>query len=126
MIVPAISWATTYHPLQQYGLKLKIVDVELGPINLDTAQLEAAIGPRTRAIVGVSILSKAAALDVMQALRRPTGALFPRETIARSLDAELGGRKTGAPTAIGTFSTFFSHHIWAMEGGVGMTKDREL
>ena len=29
VIVPAISWATTYHPLQQYGLKLKIVDVEL-------------------------------------------------------------------------------------------------
>ncbi len=28
IIVPAISWATTYHPLQQYGLKLKIVDVE--------------------------------------------------------------------------------------------------
>ena len=29
VVVPAISWATTYHPLQQYGLKLKIVDVEL-------------------------------------------------------------------------------------------------
>ena len=37
VIVPAISWATTYHPLQQDGLKFKIVDVELDTINLDTA-----------------------------------------------------------------------------------------
>ena len=51
VIVPAISWATTYHPLQQYGLKLKIVDVELDTINMDTAQLEArdrAAHPRHR------------------------------------------------------------------------------
>ena len=50
-IVPAISWATTYHPLQQYGLRLKIVDVERDTINVDFAQFEAAISPRTRAII---------------------------------------------------------------------------
>src|SRR5215467_12891116 len=44
VIVPAISWATTYHPLQQYGLRLKIVDVEIDTINMDTRQLEWAIG----------------------------------------------------------------------------------
>src|SRR5215510_9995881 len=38
VIVPAISWATTYHPLQQYGLKLKIVDVELNSLNMDVSQ----------------------------------------------------------------------------------------
>jgi hypothetical protein len=39
-IVPAISWATTYHPLQQYGLKLRFVDVDLNTLNMDAAQLE--------------------------------------------------------------------------------------
>ena len=43
VIVPAISWATTYHPLQQYGLKIRVVDVELDSINMDVTQLEAAL-----------------------------------------------------------------------------------
>ena len=85
MIVPAISWATTYHPLQQYGLKLKIVDVELDTINLDTAQLEAAIGPRTRAIVGVSILGNPAALDVMRRFADQRGLYFLEDNANRSM-----------------------------------------
>src|SRR5262245_44026187 len=35
VIVPAISWATTYHPLQQYGLRLRFVDVDLHTLNID-------------------------------------------------------------------------------------------
>src|SRR6476620_1945621 len=63
VIVPAVAWATTYHPLQQYGLKMKILDVELDTINMDVSQLEAAMSPRTRAVVGVSILGNPMALD---------------------------------------------------------------
>ena len=47
-IVPALSWSTTYHPLQQYGLKLKFVDIELDTLNMDVSKLETALGPRTR------------------------------------------------------------------------------
>ena len=47
VIVPAISWATTFHPLQQYGLKLRFVDVELETLNMDVSRLEAALTPRT-------------------------------------------------------------------------------
>ena len=39
VIVPAISWSTTYHPLQQYGLKLRFVDVELETLNMDVSRL---------------------------------------------------------------------------------------
>ena len=125
IIVPAISWATTYHPLQQYGLRLKIVDVELETINLDTAQLAAAIGPRTRAIVGVSILGNPAALDVIRRFADER-VLYFIEDNCESLDAELAGRKTGTFGHIGTFSTFFSHHISTMEGGIVLTDDQEL
>ena len=45
VIVPAISWATTYHPLQQYGLRLRFVDVDLQTLNMDVSQLEAALTP---------------------------------------------------------------------------------
>ncbi len=125
VIVPAISWATTYHPLQQYGLKLKIVDVELETLNLDTRQLEAALTPRTRAIMGVSILGNPAALDVLRRFADERGLYFIEDN-CESMDAELAGRKAGTFGHLSTFSTFFSHHISTMEGGMVTTDDREL
>jgi CDP-6-deoxy-D-xylo-4-hexulose-3-dehydrase len=125
VIVPAISWATTYHPLQQYGLKLKIVDVELDTINMDVRQLEAAMGPRTRAIVGVSILGNPAALDVMRRFADERGMYFIEDN-CESMDAELGDRKAGTFGHLSTFSSFFSHHISTGEGGMVTTDDREL
>src|SRR5258707_8061407 len=91
VIVPAISWATTYHPLQQYGLKLKIVDIELATINMDVRQLAAEIGPRTRAIVGASILGNPAALDVMRRFADERGLYFIEDN-CESMDAELQAR----------------------------------
>src|SRR5215510_7284528 len=94
VIVPAISWATTYHPLQQYGLKLKIVDIDLQTINMDCRQLEAALSPRTRAIVGVSILGNPAALDVMRRFADQHDLYFIEDN-CESMDAELAGKKAG-------------------------------
>jgi CDP-4-dehydro-6-deoxyglucose reductase, E1 len=125
VIVPAISWATTYHPIQQYGLKLKIVDVEIDTINIDVSQLEAAMGPRTRAIMGVSILGNPAALDVMRRFADERGLYFIEDN-CESMDAELGGRKAGTFGHLSTFSSYFSHHISTMEGGMVTTDDREL
>lgn len=125
VIVPAISWSTTYHPLQQYGLKLRFVDVELESLNLDVSKLERALTPRTRAIVAVSILGNPAALDVMQRFAREHG-LYLIEDNCESMDAELNGTKTGTFGDLNTFSFFFSHHISTMEGGIVLTNDLEL
>ena len=125
VIVPAVSWATTYHPLQQYGLRLKILDIELETLNMDVSQLERAIGERTRAIVGVSILGNPAALDVMRAAADRHG-LYLIEDNCESMDAELAGRKAGTFGHISTFSLFYSHHISTVEGGVVTTDEREL
>src|ERR1044072_4907318 len=92
VIVPAISWATTYHPLQQYGLKLRIVDVEMETLNIDPAKLERALTPRTRAIVAVSILGNPAALDTIQQFARKHGLYFLEDNCA-SMDRELNRRK---------------------------------
>jgi len=125
VIVPAISWATTYHPFQQYGLKLRFLDVELDTLNIDTTQLQAALTPKTKAIVAVSILGNPAALDIMRAFADAHG-LTMLEDNCESLDAELNGQKTGTFGDIGTFSFFFSHHISTGEGGMLITDDAEL
>ncbi len=125
VIVPAISWATTYHPLQQYGLRLRFVDVDLQTLNIDVTQLQAALTPKTRAIVAVSILGNPAALDVIIAFARRNG-LYVLEDNCESMDAEIDGRKTGTFGDLNTFSFFFSHHISTMEGGMILTDDEEL
>ena len=125
VIVPALSWATTYHPLQQYGLRLRFVDIDLGSLNLDVAQLEQALTPRTRAIVAVSILGNPARLDVLRAFADAHG-LALIEDNCESMDAEVAGRKCGTFGHLNTFSFFFSHHISTMEGGIVLTDDDEL
>lgn len=125
VIVPAISWSTTYHPLQQYGLKLRFVDVDIETLNIDVTKLERALTPRTRAIVAVSILGNPAQLDVLECFARKHG-LYLLEDNCESMDAELNGRKTGTFGLVNTFSFFFSHHISTMEGGIVLTNDLEM
>src|SRR4030095_11010787 len=125
VIVPSISWATTYYPLQQYGLRLRFVDVELTTLNMDVSRLEQALTPRTRMVVAVSILGNPCALDTMRAFCDRHG-LYLFEDNCESMGATLGGRSCGTFGDLNTFSSFFSHHISTMEGGVVATDDVEL
>jgi CDP-6-deoxy-D-xylo-4-hexulose-3-dehydrase len=125
VIVPAISWSTTFYPLMQYGLKLRFIDVELETLNMDVSQLEAALTPRTRMVVGVSILGNPCALDVMRRFCDQHDLYFFEDN-CESMGASLNGKPCGTFGDIGTFSTFFSHHISTMEGGVSVTDDEEL
>jgi CDP-4-dehydro-6-deoxyglucose reductase, E1 len=125
VIVPTISWATTYYPLQQYGLRLRFVDVDLTTLNMDVSQLEQALTPRTRMVVAVSILGNPCALDTLRAFCDRHG-LYLFEDNCESMGATLGGRPCGTFGDINTFSSFFSHHISTMEGGVIATDNVEL
>ena len=125
VIVPAVSWGTTYHPLQQYGLKLKIVDIDLNTLNIDVSKLDQALSRRTRAIVAVSILGNPADLEIIRNFAN-THNLYLIEDNCESLDAELNGKKTGTFGDVSTFSFFFSHHIATMEGGMVLTDHHEI
>jgi CDP-4-dehydro-6-deoxyglucose reductase, E1 len=125
VIVPAISWPTTYYPLHQYGLRLRFVDVELETLNMDVSQVERAITPRTRMIVAVNILGNPSALDVLRKICDRHG-LWLFEDNCESLGAALGGRPCGTFGDLGTFSFFFSHQISTMEGGMLVTDDTEI
>jgi len=125
VIVPAISWATTYYPLQQYGLRLRFVDIELDTLNMDVSRLEQALTPRTRMVVAVSILGNPCALDRLRSFCDRHG-LYLFEDNCESMGAALNERFTGTFGDIGTFSTFYSHHISTMEGGVLVTDNTAL
>ena len=56
VIVPAVSWSTTYYPLHQYGLKMKFVDIDGQTLNLDLDALEESISEKTRAVFAVNLL----------------------------------------------------------------------
>jgi CDP-6-deoxy-D-xylo-4-hexulose-3-dehydrase len=75
--------------------------------------------------MGVSILGNPAALDVMRRFADERGLYFIEDN-CESMDAELNGRKAGTFGHLSTFSSFFSHHISTMEGGMIVTDDREL
>ena len=125
VIVPAISWATTYHPLQQYGLKLRFVDVELETLNMDVSCLEAALTPSTKMVVAVSVLGNPASLDVIRRFCDDHG-LYLLEDNCESMGASLHGRLCGTFGDVNTFSTFYSHHLSTMEGGLIVTNDTEI
>ena len=125
VIVPAVSWSTTYFPLHQYGLKLKFVDIDLETLNIDVAALRAAIGPATRAIFAVNLLGNPCEYDEIRALA-DKHSLVLIEDNCESMGATFEGRQAGTFGLMGSFSTFFSHHISTMEGGVVCTDDEEL
>ncbi len=125
VIVPAVSWSTTYYPLHQYGLKMRFVDIDVETLNYDLNQLQAAITDKTRLIMAVNLLGNP---NDFARIRDIIGTRDIRivEDNCESLGAEFEGKKAGTFGVMGTFSSFFSHHISTMEGGLIVTGDEEL
>lgn len=125
VIVPAVSWSTTYYPISQLGFKLKFVDVDVATLNATPEAIEEAIGPKTAGIVVVNLLGNPSKLREIRALADAHG-LFMVEDNCESMGAKYDNQFAGTFGHIGTFSTFFSHHISTMEGGVSLTDSLEL
>lgn len=125
VIVPCISWSTTFHPLHQYGLKLRFADIDLETLNYDIDGLKAAVTERTKMIVAVSILGNPCRFDEITKLCEEKG-LILFEDNCESMGARFNGRHTGTFGLVNTFSTFFSHHISTIEGGLVLTDDKEI
>lgn len=125
IIVPTVSWSTTYFPLQQYGLKVKFVDIDINTLNYDLTELNKAVNDKTKAIMAVNLLGNSNDFD--QIFRIIAGRnIIIIEDNCESLGAKYNNKYTGTFGIMGTFSSFFSHHIATMEGGVVVTDDEEL
>lgn len=125
VIVPCISWATTFYPLQQYGLKLKFVDIELETLNYDIAELKKAVSDKTRMIVTVSVLGNPNYYDEIEKICEENDIILFDDN-CESMGAKYNGKYTGTSGLVNTYSTFFSHHISTMEGGLILTDDYEI
>lgn len=125
IIVPAVSWSTTYYPLAQYGLIQKFVDIDHETLNYDLDALALAVTERTRAIMTVNLLGNP------NDFTRITEIVGDRKIVilednCESMGAKFDGKFTGTFGHVASFSSFFSHHISTMEGGMVTTDDEEL
>lgn len=113
-IVPAMAWNTTFSPLVQHGLGLRILDIDdtwnappifLAPLN-----------------VSCSILGNPDRIN-KDTDDRLEGYLI--EDCCESLGARIGGELCGTRGLMNTFSFFYSHQLSAIEGGMVLTNDDE-
>lgn len=125
IIVPAVSWATTYYPIRQLGFTPVIVDIDLDTLNIDPRRVQEALTARTKAVLAVNLLGNPAPLLDLAEIADEHGLLLLEDN-CESLGATLDGRQTGTFGLFGTYSSFFSHHISTMEGGLVVTDDDYL
>ena len=116
----AAGFPTTVNPIVQFGAVPVFVDVELGTYNIDVAQLEAAIGPRTKAIMLAHTLGNPFNLQAVREVCDRHG-LWLVEDCCDALGAAYGGKMVGTFGDIGTLSFYPAHHITMGEGGAVFT-----
>ena len=124
IIVPAVSWSTTYFPLQQYGLKLKFVDIDLNTLNYNLDDLESAVSSKTKAIMAVNLLGNSNDFNKINEIIENRDIVVIEDN-CESMGAKFDDKFCGTHGLMGTFSTFFSHHMATMEGGMVLTDEEE-
>lgn len=125
VIVPALSWSTTIWPLIQNNLIPVIVDCDPKTYNFDMNKLEAAIGPKTRAIMLVHVYGNPCDMDALMSIAKRHN-LMVLEDCCEAMGAYYDGKAVGTFGHVGMLSFFFSHHITTLEGGICVTDDFEF
>ena len=120
VIVPSFSFAATANSVRLTGATPVFVDVEQDFFNLNPAAVEAAITPRTRAIMPVHLYGHPAAMTELTAIcQRHNLLLF--EDAAQAHMASLNGTPVGAFGVAGSFSFYPTKNMTAGEGGMVTT-----
>lgn len=121
----AAGFPTTVNPILQFGAVPVFVDVDLATHNIDVSKLEAAIGPKTKAIMLAHSLGNPFNLDVVTAVCKKHN-LWLVEDCCDALGATYNGQLVGTFGDIGTLSFYPAHHITMGEGGAVFTNNAEL
>ena len=125
VIVPAVSWSTTYYPLLQHNLKVKFCDIDINTLNINIDHLERLITRKTKLIMLVNLGGNPNDFNKIKKIIKNKN-INILEDNCESLGAEFKRKKTGTFGLMGSFSFYFSHHISTMEGGMIATNDDEL
>lgn len=125
IIVPAVGWSTSYFPLQQYGLSLKFVDVDINTLNYDLDALQKSISKKTRAILLINLLGNPNNYKEIKKLVLNNKTLIIEDN-CESLGAKFNKSYAGSTNLGSSYSFYFSHHISTIEGGMFVTNDKNL
>lgn len=126
VITPGFSYIATAETVAVLGAKPVYVDIDPTSYNMDPATLEAAITPRTKAIIPVSLYGQCADFDSINAIAAQHG-LPVIEDGAQSFGGSYKGRKSGNLSTIGCTSFFPSKPLGCYgDGGAVFTSDEEL
>ena len=125
VIVPSVSWSTTYFPVTQYGLKLVFVDVDKETLNINVNKIEEAITSKTKIIFAVNLLGNPCEINDLKKICSNNNLILIEDN-CESLGAMYSDKFTGTFGLMGSFSFFFSHHMQTMEGGMILTNDSDL
>lgn len=121
----AAGFPTTVNPILQFGAVPVFVDVDLNTHNIDASLIEAAITPKTKAIMLAHSLGNPFNLEVVMALCKKYN-LWLVEDCCDALGATYNGQLVGTFGDIGTLSFYPAHHITMGEGGAVFTNNPEL
>ncbi|EEG56865.1 DegT/DnrJ/EryC1/StrS family aminotransferase [Enterocloster asparagiformis] len=125
VIVPAVSWSTTYAPLEQFGMKVVFVDIDKETLNIDLNSLRRNITNKTKMILLVNLLGNPNDFDVIRDMCKGKDIIIMEDN-CESLGAKYNDKQAGTFGIVGTYSSFYSHHICTMEGGTVVTDDDQL
>jgi len=126
VITTPYSFVATAHSLLWNGIKPVFVDVHPDTLNLDPARIEAAITPRTKAIIPVSLYGQCADFDAINAIAAQHG-IPVIEDAAQSFGATYKGRKSCSLSTIACTSFFPSKPLGCYgDGGAIFTNDDTL
>lgn len=126
VITPGFTYIATAETVALLGAKPVYVDIDPRTYNLNPALLEAAITPRTKAIIPVSLYGQCADLDAINAIAAKHG-ITVIEDAAQSFGATYKGRKSGNLSTIACTSFFPSKPLGCYgDGGAIFTNDEEL
>ncbi|GAB4060179.1 lipopolysaccharide biosynthesis protein RfbH [Uliginosibacterium sediminicola] len=121
----AAGFPTTVNPILQFGAVPVFVDVDLVTHNIDASKIEAAISPKTKAIMLAHSLGNPFNLEVVTAICKKYN-LWLVEDCCDALGATYKGQTVGTFGDIATLSFYPAHHITMGEGGAVFTNNAEL
>nr|AKA59099.1 NDP-hexose-3-dehydratase [Streptomyces sp. WAC2288] len=125
VITVAAGFPTTVNPIIQCGLVPVFIDVELGTYNTTLERIEAAIGPRTKAVMLAHTLGNPFAVAEVAELCRDRDLFFVEDN-CDAVHSTYQGRNTGTFGDYSTVSFYPAHHITMGEGGCVLTNTVEL
>lgn len=126
IIVPGNTYVATVLAITDSGLNPVFVDADADTLNIDTSLIEAAVTPRTRAIMTVHLYGRPAYDQVMADVARRHGLLIIEDN-AQAIGADVDGVMTGALGDAAAFSFYPTKNVGALgDAGAVTTCDKEL